>query len=179
MELKMAGTREENPWDPTLHYLPASCHSSFCAPGNVPLSSYLQSIQFLNYNWLAFKIFIALSSSYTITLRSCPPWDLHSPPTLAEHFQPWPLHILAPLPKIRIFSDLPLRPVSWLRFFFPLATLRLSSDFSWLTHSTPLICPRWASSSKKLLWANRGEGNLFQGFWSWGIKGAKSFFLVL
>lgn len=73
MGLRMAGTIEDNPGDPIPRYLPASCHSSFCAPGNVPLHFIFKAIQLLNYIWLPFKIFIALSSSYTITLPSCPP----------------------------------------------------------------------------------------------------------
>lgn len=43
MELKMAEIRVEDPEDPTPHYVLASCNSSLCAPGNIPLSSYLQS----------------------------------------------------------------------------------------------------------------------------------------
>lgn len=43
MELQMDGIRVEDPEDPTLYYDQASCNSSLCAPGNIPLSSYLQN----------------------------------------------------------------------------------------------------------------------------------------
>lgn len=39
----MDGIRVEDPEDPTLYYDLASCNSSLCAPGNIPLSSYLQN----------------------------------------------------------------------------------------------------------------------------------------
>lgn len=135
MKLRMAGTREENLGDPTTHYLPAPCHSSFVLQEMFHYHFIFKVIQLLNYNWLIFKIFIALSSRCTITLLSCPPWALHSPPTLSEYFQLWPVFLLIQSPKIRSFLALPLRPLLWIRSFFfpPSSTLRLSS---WrITHS--------------------------------------------
>lgn len=174
MELRMAGTREENLGDPTTHYLPAPCHSSFVLQEMFHYHFIFKVIQLLNYNWLIFRIFIALSSSCTITLLSCPPWDLHNPPTLAEHFQLWPLLLLIHSPKISSFLALPLSPLLWIRsfFFFPSSTLRLSSDFPEESPalSIPFICPRWARSSKKLLWANRGKGSLEGCCYFWKVS---------
>lgn len=109
-----------------------------------------KAIQLLIYNWLPFKIFIALSSSYTITVLSCPPWDLHSPAVLAECFRLWPLQLLTFSPKTRSFSALPQRSVFWLKYFFPLRNPQTKFRFSWRIthHSTPFFCPRWASSPK-------------------------------